>query len=171
MIDIEAKVTMVPTTTTTAPKRRGRKPTNVGVKTYCVTIDDTTRAILEALRNKLGIGYKDIVKMILEDLASGELTTSELREFYVNTWLRTPQTGDNRSMLNNYHWTERQDAGLDRVSERVLMPLKPSASQKRKLAGRNKSEAFRLVVTYYAIKHKFVDIEYVKYPSFKIRAQ
>lgn len=161
-------MTLAPPRPKTLPNPKMPRKPKKDTKAYCVAADASTRTILRTIKDKLikdklGKTAQDIVRMILEDVDKREITIAELRDFYVNVWLRTARTiGDQRSKLVRYNWTERQNQALEKVAERVFTPLDPLKEQPQ----RNKSQAYRMLVTYYAIKHNYVTVKWTPVASF-----
>jgi hypothetical protein len=107
----------------------------------CVTIDPTTRSILELMNEKMKLGsFQGTARKVLTAVADGTINRNQLRKFYLDKWIHVVPDGNARSVTTRFMWSEKEDEALIRVSNEVLS--RP-----------NKSEAFRLAVIYYAIRH------------------
>jgi hypothetical protein len=144
MIGIEDRADMA----NSAAKRAKRAAASDSVTRVCLTIDDKTMAIVNQLQWVTGLDRAKTVRTVLEAARTGEIKAKELFEFYRSTWLLLASDTGNKVMAR-FDWPAEQDETLLLLSRQIF--------------GRpNRSEMFRILVSYYAVKHDVVKIAWVK---------
>jgi len=134
--------------TSATAKKRKKTAANEQLTRVCLTIDDKTLAIIKELQWLTGLDLAKTVRTVLEAARQGEIRAKELLEFYRSTWLLLADNPGNKVMAR-FNWPAEQDETLLLLS--------------RQLFGRpNRSEMFRILVAYYAMKHDVVKIAWIK---------
>jgi hypothetical protein len=144
---------------TTKTVRRTRRTSDAAAdrKPVSVTIDPTTRSLIDLMRDHMNVSYEEVIRRIFKSVETAEIKRKELRDFYRDTWqVSVPLRAGERANVTRYNWSPAMIATLETVSTEVL-------------PRQNQSEAFRLVVTYYALKNKYAKIEWTRAAKFAPR--
>ena len=114
----------------------------------CVTIDQETDDIIGRLQRRMRTADRIVVvREILRSVQQGKISRTELRDFYKNTWALL-LTKKHRTMAR-FNWERDLDDTLHLVSTEILGTV-------------NKSEAFRMLVAFYAIREGVAKIAWTK---------
>jgi hypothetical protein len=124
-----------------------RRRTGENVIRTSLTIDVTTAAIIGRLQHSLRLKNRShTARAIVLKVLSGEITTDEVIQFHRDAWLLIDQE-EQRGEPVPFNWSEEIHNALSELATKVLHTD-------------NRSEIFRLLAAFYAVKIDMAMIDF-----------
>jgi hypothetical protein len=115
----------------------------------CTSLDELTLTLLEKIRHKFQLTKVKASKMILGLALEKKIKLTDVTRFYQEVWTNLSFESGQRFSQLRLDWTPEENALLLIYAKHLF-------------SSNNRSEAVRVLITYYAIQNKFAAVGQVK---------
>ena len=115
----------------------------------CTSLDELTLTLLEKIRHKFHLKKMDAARMIVRLAIEKKIKVADVTRFYRQVWSNLAFENGQRFSQLRLDWTEEENALLLIYAKHLF-------------SSSNRSEAVRVLITYYAVQNKFASVGQVK---------
>ena len=115
----------------------------------CTSLDDLTLTLLEKIRHKDHLPKANAARMIVGLAIEKKIKLAEITKFYQEVWRNLSFENGQRFSQLRLDWTPEENTLLLIYAKHLF-------------SSNNRSEAVRVLITYYAIQKKFAVVGQVK---------
>jgi hypothetical protein len=115
----------------------------------CTSLDELTLTLLEKIRHKFQLTKVKASKMIVGLALEKKIKLADVTKFYQEVWSNLSFESGQRFSQLRLDWTPEENALLFIYAKHLF-------------SSNNRSEAVRVLITYYAVQNKFAAVGQVK---------
>jgi len=115
----------------------------------CTSLDDLTLTLLEKIRHKLHLTKANASRMIVGLALEKKIKLADVTKFYQEVWSNLSFENGQRFSQLRLDWTAEENALLLTYAKHLF-------------SSSNRSEAVRVLITYFAVQNKFAVVGQVK---------
>jgi hypothetical protein len=115
----------------------------------CTSLDELTLKLLEKIRHKFHLTKMDAARMIVRLAMEKKIKLADVTKFYQEVWSNLAFENGQRFSQLRLDWTAEENALLLIYAKHLF-------------SSSNRSEAVRVLLTYYAVQNKFAAVGQVK---------
>jgi hypothetical protein len=115
----------------------------------CTSLDELTLTLLEKIRLKFHLTKVDAARMIVGLALEKKIKLSEITKFYQEVWNNLSFESGQRFSQLRLDWTPEENALLLIYAKHLF-------------SSNNRSEAVRVLITYFAVQNKFAVVGQIK---------
>jgi hypothetical protein len=128
---------------------RTKAPDAPALVRACLSLDDRTLTLLEKIRREFQVSKASALKMIVDFAVQKKIKLAEVTKFHQEVWSNLAIENDERFSQLIVDWTPEENALLLIFAKHLF-------------SSNNRSEALRILVTYYAVQNKLAVVAQVK---------
>jgi len=115
----------------------------------CTSLDEVTLKLLEKIRHKFHLTKMDAARMVVRLAMEKKIKLTDVTKFYQEVWSNLAFENGQRFSQLRLDWTPEENALLLIYAKHLF-------------SSSNRSEAVRVLLTYYAVQNKFAAVGQVK---------